>query len=118
MADQAPCRAVRREAGFGYKEPGLPEAAPVGGQLRGQADAHVQFALEHRVPDGQAPEYKRVPSSRLVVGEVADQSGRLGERRRVIEVRERHRGRAHERAVAGAASAKVVVRLRHHPHRG
>jgi hypothetical protein len=54
---------------------------PVGGQ-GGEPDALVEFDLEHRVPDGEAPEDADVTGIRFEMGEGADGPLSLGERDR------------------------------------
>ena len=75
-----------------------------------QPDSHVELAGAHRVPDRAAPQHAGVTGVGIEVGERAERPG--GRHHRVlvpvVEVGQRHRRGAHQRAVAGGAPAALM----------
>ena len=73
--------------------------------------------VQHGVPDHQAPDRARLLGVVLVVGQRADRHRGLDQPVGVVEVGQRDRSGAHQRAVAGAAAGALVDVARGLGHR-
>ena len=108
LHDEAVVGEIRRTRGLRLGQVALPQRTAPGRQVR-QPDPGVDLRGAHGVADGTAPQHAGIPGVRIVVGEIADRPGGLHQGALVVEVGQRHRGGAHQRAVPGAAHGPAVV---------